>query len=579
MRQANSLRCAPALGGRLSRSIAKRIHQLMKYHLKHKQQHADPLYANAFRLRSILDPRVAASCFRGIFERMATHWKLLRAVIASSVLCSATAAAEEPAEQPNIVMIYTDDQGYGDFSLQNPDSKIPTPHLDQLAEDGMRFTDAHSSSGVCTPSRYALLTGRYHWRQGEGIVASWGGSWFDEGRLTLPAMLREKGYRTACIGKWHLGWDWNAIRNEEVNDRNHPDAHDWSKPVPGGPLDHGFDYYFGDDVPNFPPYTWMEDDRILEPPTVPFTPIPAPTDECEGGERGEGHDCRPGPMVDGWRLDAVMPKLTEKTIEWIGQQSEDQPFFLYWSWTSPHTPVVPIEEFQGSTEAGPYGDFMHQSDAHLGEVLQALADNGFADDTLVIFSSDNGPESIAYPRIQNHGHYSMGPLRGLKRDVWEGGHRVPFVVRWPGVVEANTVSDELVSQIDIMATLASVVNYELPDNAAEDSHDILPLLRGESDQSGRETLVHRTWQTPWGIRHGDWIYINAPTGAVQNEPDWRGYAPNPHDDWLNNIGDDLGQRENLVSEEPKKAAELRTLLRDIRESKHTAPRLTRTEED
>ena len=494
-----------------------------------------------------------------------------------AALCMALmniSCVQEKKEQPNIVIIYADDMGYGDLNIQNPDSKIPTPNLDQLAKEGMRFTDAHSSSGVCTPSRYALLTGRYHWRQGEGIVGSWEGSWFDNGRMTLPAMLQEKGYRTACIGKWHLGWEWGAIRNTEIENKNHPDAHDWSKPVPGGPLDHGFDYYFGDDVPNFPPYTWIENDRILQPPNVAFTPIPAPTNTLDGANRGEGHDTRPGPMVEGWRLDEVMPKLTRKTVEWIGQQRADQPFFLFWTWTAPHTPVVPIEEYQGTTEAGPYGDFMHQIDAHLGQVLEALNDKGFADNTVIIFTSDNGPESIAYPRIQNFDHYSMGSLRGVKQDVWEGGHRVPFIVRWPEVVEANTVSHELVSQIDIMGTIASLVDYELPENAAEDSHDLLPLLRGESNQSSRETLVHRTWKEPWGIRNGNWIYINSPTGSVQNEPEWRGYPPNPHEDWLNNIRKDIGQEENLVSEYPERAESLRTKLKAIRESSSTAPRLS-----
>ena len=503
-----------------------------------------------------------------------TEWKQIFAVVVLLSPVSMAVADVGNAERlPNILIVYTDDQGYGDFSLQNPDSKIPTPHLDQLAREGMRFIDAHSSSGVCTPSRYALLTGRFHWRQGERIVGSWGGPWWDADRLTLAQMLREKGYRTACIGKWHLGWDWDAIRNPEIKDRNRPDAHDWSRPIPGGPLDHGFDEYFGDDVPNFPPYTWIENDRILQAPTVPFTPIPEPTAACEAGERGAGHDCRHGPMVAGWRLDAVMPRLTEKAVDWIGQQRQDQPFFLYWSWTSPHTPVVPIEAFQGSTEAGPYGDFMHQSDAHLGEVLQALEDNGFAENTLVIFSSDNGPESIAYPRIQNHGHSSMGPLRGLKQDVWEGGHRVPFVVRWPGVVPAGCVSDQLISQVDVMATVASVVGYSLPDNAAEDSYDLLPLLRGEAETSGRQTIVHRTWGRPWGLRHGDWVYIDASTGALQNEPNWRGYPPNPHGEWLNNLREDLGQERNLIAEHPEKAAALRAKMEDIRKRGYSSPRL------
>lgn len=480
--------------------------------------------------------------------------------------------------RPNIVIIYSDDQGYGDFSLQNPNSKIPTPNLDKLAQQGIRFTDAHSSSAICTPSRYALLTGRYHWRQGHGIVGVYGSPWWDEGRLTLPEMLREKGYTTAAIGKWHLGWDWDAIRNPGT-DLLAPDAFDWSQPVPGGPTDHGFDYYFGDDVPNFPPYTWIENDSILIEPTVPFTPIPKPTKNDEAGQRMAGHDSREGAMVDGWRLDAVMPRITEKTIQWIEQQSEDQPFFLYWSWTAPHTPIVPIEQFQGSTDAGPYGDYMHQSDAHLGQVLSALDKNGFTDNTLVIFTSDNGPEDIAYERIKNHGHYSMGPLRGVKRDVWEGGHRVPFVIRWPGVIEPNTISDELISQIDIMATVASIIEYDLPENAAEDSYDLLPYLLGEEDSSGREILVHNTYRGVWGVRFNDWLYIDSPTGAISNVPDWVpdlfGYEENPHNAVLNNLGDDIGQQDNLLIEHPVKASKLSEKLEKIRQSSNSAPRLIR----
>jgi len=496
----------------------------------------------------------------GLRCRAATLW----VAVAAAILPSVASLGEGPG-LPNIVIVYADDQGYGDFSLQNPDSKIPTPHLDRLAREGLRFTDAHSSSGVCTPSRYALLTGRYHWRQGEGIVNAWGQPWWDEGRLTMAHMLRQKGYRTACIGKWHLGWDWRAIRRPEAEDVNAPDAHDWSKPVPGGPLDRGFDTYFGDDVPNFPPYTWIEDDRILIPPTVPLRVDPLP---------GEGSpECRPGPMAEGWRLDAVMPRITEKAVAWIGEQSAEQPFFLYWSWTSPHTPIVPVEEFQGLTGAGPYGDFMHQSDAHLGQVLQALEDHGFAEKTLVIFSSDNGPEHYAYARIGRFDHDSRGPLRGLKRDVWEGGHRVPFVIRWPGVVEPGRVSDALISQIDLMATIAAIVDFELPAHSAEDSHNLLPMIRGVTQASPRTTHVHRTWGQPWGIRDGDWLYIDAPTGALQREPDELGYDPTPHETVLNHLGDDPGQRKNLAADQPQKAGELRALLQEIRQRGHSAPRL------
>lgn len=490
----------------------------------------------------------------------------LRLSGATLAFCAARGWAQAPARRPpNIVIVYADDMGYGDLGVQNPASKIPTPNLDRLAREGARFTDAHSSSGICTPSRYALLTGRYHWRQGEGIVGSWGGSWFDPGRLTLAEMLRRQGYRTACIGKWHLGWNWRAIRRPDVKDINAPDAHDWSKPVPGGPLDHGFDYYFGDDVPNFPPYTWMENNRVLIPPTVPVKPFPEPP---EGSP-----ECRPGPMAEGWRLDAVMPRLTEKTVEWIGRQSPDRPFFLFWAWTSPHAPIVPTAEFQGKSQAGPYGDYVHQSDAHLGRVLQALKDRGLEENTLVIFTADNGPERYAYARITKTGHDSRGPLRGIKRDVWEGGHRVPFLLRWPGVVKPGTVNDQLISQVDVMATVAHLVDFPLPDTAAEDSHDLLPLLRGETETSPRTTIVHRTSGKPWAIRHGDWVYIDSPTGALQEEPEFLGYMPNPDSAVLTNLKQDFAQRKNLLAEHPEKAGELRALMADIRKRGYSAPRL------
>ena len=332
-------------------------------------------------------------------------------------------------------------------------------------------------------------------------------------------MLKEKGYRTACIGKWHLGWDWNAIRNPGKTQLA-PDGHDWSKPVPGGPLERGFDYYFGDDVPNFPPYTWIENDRILIEPTVPFTPIPAPQPGDEGGERMAGHDSRHGAMVEGWRLDAVPPRIAERAAEWIAEQKDsEKPFFLYWAWTGPHTPIVPLPEFQGKTNAGPYGDFMHQLDFHLGQVLDALEEHGFKDNTLVIFTSDNGPEDIAYARIQNHGHFSSGPLRGVKRDIWEGGHRVPFVVRWPRAIKGGQVNDQLISQIDIMATLAAVTGSDLPKGAAEDSYNLLPVWT-EGAPSPRTTLVHNTPANRYAIRHDDWLLIDNTSGGVSRVPDW-----------------------------------------------------------
>jgi len=485
------------------------------------------------------------------------------------------ARSESGGKLPNILIMYADDMGYGDLAIQNPESKIPTPNLDRLAGEGIRFTDAHSSSGVCTPSRYALLTGRYHWRKFHGIVNAFGASVFDPQRLTLPEMLRQKGYRTACIGKWHLGWNWDAIRKSEATGGKqglNPDDFDWSKPIPDGPLAHGFDYYFGDDVPNFPPYTWIENDRVLIRPSEPYKPNPMPT---EGAPEG-----RPGPMAAGWRQDQVMPRLTEKVVEWIGKQKGNaQPFFLYFPWTSPHAPIVPAKEFQGKTKAGGDGDYVFQSDWSAGQVLDALDKNGLRDNTLVIFTTDNGPERYAYDRVRNSQHRSMGPLRGVKRDIWEGGHRIPFVVRWPAVVEPGRVSDALVSQIDLMATLASVVGYDPPPTAAEDSYDILPLLSGKTgDQTIRRSLVHNTQANHYAIRQDDWVLIDAKSGEVTKAPAWfdqeNGYEKNPHDAALYNIRQDIAERKNLVAEYPAKVAEMRALLQRIREQGHSAPRLS-----
>ncbi len=388
-------------------------------------------------------------------------------------------------------------------------------------------------------------------------------------------MLRTQGYRTACIGKWHLGWNWDALKRDgaqsEIKKGYPPDAFNWSKPIPDGPIAHGFDYYFGDDVPNFPPYTWIENEHVLAAPSVPYVPNPIPS---EGSAEGRG-----GPMVEGWRQDQVMPRLTEKVVEWIGQQKEnDKPFFLYFPWTSPHAPIVPTKEFQGKTKAGGYGDFMFQSDWTAGQVLKALDENGFRENTIVIFTSDNGPEKYAYNRIRNFQHRSMGPLRGLKRDIWEGGHRVPFVIRWPGIIKIGQTSNALISQIDLMATIAAIVDYNLPANTAEDSHNFLPLLYGKSKYDGiREAHIHNTKTDHYAIREGEWVLIDAKSGGVSKVPEWfdkeNGYELNSYNEALYNLHEDIAQRKNLAAEYPEKVMELRALLQQIRKQGHSAPRL------
>ncbi len=500
-----------------------------------------------------------------------TRRTFLQALTASglpAMLAPFRRATAQRAPLPNIVIMYADDMGYGDLAAQNPDSKIPTPHLDRLAQEGIRFTDAHSSSGICTPSRFALLTGIYHWRKFHGIVNSFEGPVFGD-EMTLPTMLRQRGYGTACIGKWHLGWDWDAIR---IGDRSpaqeipRPDDFDWLRPVPGGPLSRGFDYYFGDDVPNFPPYAWIENDRLVTVPTEMYTPDPVP-------EEGH-HEGRPGPMTPGWKLDAVMPHLTERAVSWIAaQKGSARPFFLYFPWTSPHTPIVPAPEFKGRTGAGPYGDFVHQGDWSAGQVLQALDAHGFRENTLVIFSSDNGPEHYAYERVRTHGHRSMGPLRGLKRDIYEGGHRVPLLMRWPGVISPGSVSDALISQVDLMATIAALTGCALPSGAALDSYDMSPLLRGEPPDSPIRTVhVHNTFENHYALRQGDWVYLDVKSGAHSKVPEWydeeHGYVANPHEKALYNLRDDISQRVNLIGQYPERAAAMKEALEQVMKQGH-----------
>lgn len=490
---------------------------------------------------------------------------------------AAFSAEPESGKLPNVLILYADDLGYGDLGCYNPKSKIPTPHLDRLASQGMRFADAHSSSGICSPSRYALLTGRHHWRDFHDIVNAFGPSRFAPERLTLPEMLREKGYATAAIGKWHLGWDWEAIRKADANGDKiagvGPEAFDWSKPIPDGPLAHGFDSYFGDDVINFPPYAWIENDRVVTAPTEAL-------DTSKWKPIKEGNwECRPGPMVAGWDPYAVLPTLTDRGVAYLkSRKDQEEPFFLYFAFPSPHAPIIPNDEFDGASQAGPFGDFVNETDAMVGRLLAALEESGQAENTLVVFTADNGPEHYAYPRDAKFEHWSAEPLRGLKRDVYEGGHRVPFLVRWPGVASEGAVSDALASQIDLMATLASVVAYELPADAAEDSHDMLPVLEGTSD-AHRKTHVHNTYAKQYAIRHGDWLLMDAKTGYVSKGfQAWEKKRGYPADDAgpveLYDLSKDVGQRNNVAKDHPDVVAKLQAELKQIREQGHSAPRLT-----
>ncbi len=485
------------------------------------------------------------------------------------------------SQQPNILILYADDLGYGDLSIQNSESKIPTPHLDQLAKQGLRFTDGHSSSGICTPSRYALLTGRHHWRDFHGIVNAFGKSVFNKERLTLPEMLKEKGYNTACIGKWHLGWNWDAIKKPEAKAIKQgrrrawgPEAFDWNKKIPDGPLAHGFDHYFGDTVINFPPYAWIEDDKVTQAPDVWM-------DTKKWKKIKEGNwECRPGPMVSDWNPYDVIPTLTQKGVEYIKKhKGSKKPFFLFFGFPSPHAPIIPNDQFDGKTKAGPYGDFVYETDDSCGQMLKALEESGQADNTIVIFTADNGPEHYAYARDAKFNHWSAKPFRGLKRDIYEGGHHVPFIIKWPKLTKPGTTSHALVSQIDFMATFADFLGFKLPKDAAEDSHSLLPLLTGKVNKV-RDTHIHNTRKDHYAIRHGNWVLIDGKTGYLSGKRlGWEERHKYPKDDnqpvELYDLEKDIGQRKNLASEHPEKVKELKALLIKIRKQGYSAPRLAK----
>jgi arylsulfatase A-like enzyme len=486
------------------------------------------------------------------------------------------------ADHPNVVYVLADDLGYGDVSRYNDDSRIPTPNLDRLADEGRTFTDAHAPSAVCTPTRYSLLTGQYCWRTelDSNVLWPWDPPLIDADRLTVPELLGRHGYDTACIGKWHLGWDWPTDdgrpasgdipigageheRRRELNDRI-----DFEAPIRGGPTDRGFDYYFGDDVPNFQPYTWIENDRIVDQPTA------------EKPDHMFGSD---GPMAPGWTLEAVMPEITARAVEYVEDRAgADDPFFLYFPLTAPHTPIVPAKRFRGRSDAGEYGDYVHEVDWAVGQVLDALDRAGVADDTLVVFTSDNGPEHLsgtedarAYDHIREYGHHSMDGLRGVKRDTWEGGHRVPFIARWPDEVPTGTTSDETICHVDLLRTLASLLGTDLPADAGEDSYDVLPALRGDADGIREATVHHGAFGT-LAIRKGDWVLIDAPTGdAMEAEPEWfreeHGYEPHDQPGELYDLSTDRAQRDNRYADRPEKVEELRSLLTEYRESGRSVP--------
>lgn len=462
-------------------------------------------------------------------------------------------------QHPNIIVILADDLGYGDLSCYQLNSKVKTVHLDRLASQGMRFTDAHSSSAVCTPTRYGLLTGRYAWRTRlkNSVLWEWDPPLMEE-EFTLPQMLKENGYATAAVGKWHLGWNWPTLDGKSAEEANGENI-DYSRAITGGPTDLGFDYYFGDDVPNFPPYTFIENDKVLEVPTV------VKPDSLFG---------IPGKMAEGWRLDQVLPTITEKAVGVIHKAAKktDQPFFLYFSLTAPHTPIAPSADYKNKSEAGPYGDFVMEVDGAVGKIMTALEINQISENTLVIFLSDNGSparDGTGYSGpigsvISNFGHAANGALRGFKADIWEAGHRVPFVAHWPGKIEAGVTNDQTICSIDIMATISSLINYPIPEGKAGDSYDISSLFYGkEAIGLSERPLVHHSLTGVFGIRQGPWkLILSDKSGGFSDNLHKEGYEIKTKGQ-LYNLSKDLSEKKNLYNHEPDLVDSLSIVLNSV----------------
>ena len=483
---------------------------------------------------------------------------------------------------PNILFILADDLGYGDVACYNPESKVPTPNIDKLASQGMLFTDAHSPSTVCTPSRYSILTGRMAFRTGfPGVFTGAGGpGLIEESRLTLPAMLQAKGYTTALFGKWHVGLSFLDRDGQPINQNGFEPVQriDYTRAIPDAPIHRGFDHFFGTaccPTTDFL-YAFIDDDRILVPPTALLDRTPLP-------DHPYSKDNRLGliaPDFDLEEMDMIFLDKSKTFLENQARESPDKPFFLFHSAQAVHLPSFAGRDFKGKTQAGPHGDFIFEFDYVVGELLQTLDRLGLSDNTLVMVSSDNGPEvtSVVNMRL-DHQHDGARPWRGMKRDQWEGGHRIPFIVRWPGEVEAGSRNDQTVCLCDIMATCAGIVGAQLPNDAAEDSFDILPILHGQ--QQAKETVrrhtLHQTIKLELAIRRGGWKYLDhqgsggnnyesdilKPYALAESEP----YAPGQ----LYNLEADSGETTNLYFVHPEIVEELKEQLDTFRSSGRSIP--------
>jgi arylsulfatase A len=474
------------------------------------------------------------------------------------------------ADRPNIVVILADDLGYGDPACYG--GKILTPNIDRLAREGMRFTDAHSGSGVCSPTRYGLMTGRYAWRSRlqRGVLGGLSPRLIEPGRTTVASFLKQHGYHTACVGKWHLGMDWVLKPGQQVTPLNiepREQVHnvEYTQPIQNGPTAVGFDEYFGISASlDMVPYAFIRNDRLTADPTDDRNFL-----MMHGREKGGS--TRLGPTAPGFEADQVLPELTKEACAIIHRQAEPsqagKPFFLYVPLAAPHTPILPLPEWQGKSGLNPYADFVMQTDAAVGQILQTLDEKKLTDNTLIILTSDNGCSPQAkFEELEAKGHHPSGPLRGTKADLFEGGHRVPFIVRWPGKCDTAATSPQLICLSDLMATVADLLGQPLPASAGEDSFSFLPALK-TGVAAARDQLVSHSVNGSFAVRKGPWKLLLVPDSGG-----WSAPRPGTIKDknvlpiQLYNLEDDLGEKTNLAKQQPQKVSELLNLMRQFVEN-------------
>ena len=480
------------------------------------------------------------------FQKLNTAAKIFSILVLSSTIGSAQHKIGDKtskSQKPNIILIYADDMGYGEVEVLNPKrSKVPTPTLNLLSKEGMVFTDAHTSSSVCTPSRYALLTGRYNWRSRLQTGVGTGGDepLIAKNRLTLPALLKSKGYSTAMVGKWHLEYKYEvpeSLKNVPLTKATEyllPAQYPIGTKIIEGPITRGFDSFYG-----------FHHSRIMS------------------------SIVRNDVIVEELKLTEVLPTLTEEVVKLIDEKAKEakkgKPFFIYFPQNSPHTPIAPSKEWQGKTELGAYGDFVAETDGSVGEVLKALERNGLSDNTLVIFSADNGTSKYAdIDFLESKGHFPSGDLRGSKADLWDGGHRVPFIVRWPGKISPGAKSEQLICLSDMMATFAELLSTDIPDNAGEDSISFLQALYGKPIESPRNNIVHHSLYGRFAVRQENWKLLLAPGSGGWTSPD-DVLATKENLPWtqLYDLNTDIGEENNLNADYADKVKSLVDLLEKI----------------